>query len=114
MRQSGVEKHPSIAVSNPASQKVTSSAAFSSDAGNNNNENVYDGTGNAGVDTYRKWSKLQSARGVTRRISDWSQLKQIATMVAGIASLLFLNGLSSMPCGTTRRMRWQSPVPTSV
>lgn len=41
-----------LAVSNPSSQKVTSSAAFSSGAGNNNNANIYDGTGNAGTDTY--------------------------------------------------------------
>ncbi|KAL7920314.1 hypothetical protein ACQKWADRAFT_322215 [Trichoderma austrokoningii] len=43
-----------LAVSNPSSQKVTSSAAFSSGAGNNNNNaNIYDGTGNAGSDTYK-------------------------------------------------------------
>jgi hypothetical protein len=45
-----------LAVSNPSSQKVTSSAAFSSGAGNNNNANIYDGTGNAGTDTYSKSS----------------------------------------------------------
>ncbi|KAK1248994.1 hypothetical protein MKX08_007214 [Trichoderma sp. CBMAI-0020] len=42
-----------LAVSNPSGQKVTSSAAFSSGAGNNNNANIYDGTGNGGSDTYR-------------------------------------------------------------
>lgn len=43
-----------LAVSNPSGQKVTSSSAFSSGAGNNNNANIYDGTGNAGSDTYSK------------------------------------------------------------
>lgn len=41
-----------LAVSNPSGQKVTSSAAFSSGAGNNNNANIFDGTGNGGSDTY--------------------------------------------------------------
>lgn len=45
-----------LAVSNPSSQKVTSSAAFSSGAGNNNNANIFDGTGNGGKDTYSKFS----------------------------------------------------------
>lgn len=45
-----------LAVSNPSSQKITSSAAFSSGAGNNNNANIYDGTGNAGSDTYSNYS----------------------------------------------------------
>lgn len=45
-----------LAVSNPSSQKVTSSAAFSSGAGNNNNANIFDGTGNAGSDTYSNFS----------------------------------------------------------
>ncbi len=43
----------SIAVSNPSTQKVTSSAAFTSGAGNKNNANIYDGTGNGGSDYYR-------------------------------------------------------------
>ncbi|KAL7930650.1 hypothetical protein V8C35DRAFT_131997 [Trichoderma chlorosporum] len=43
-------------VSNPSTQKVTSSAAFSSGAGNNNNANIFDGTGNRGSDTYKCYS----------------------------------------------------------
>ncbi|QGA16123.1 hypothetical protein EYB26_003790 [Talaromyces marneffei] len=39
-------------VSNPSSQRVTSSEAFSTGAGNSNNDNIYDGTGNAGTDRY--------------------------------------------------------------
>ncbi|KAL7899944.1 hypothetical protein HDV63DRAFT_416638 [Trichoderma sp. SZMC 28014] len=42
-----------LAVTNPSAQKVTNSAAFSSGAGNNNNANIYDGTGNGGQDTYK-------------------------------------------------------------
>lgn len=44
-----------LAVTNPSAQKVTNSAAFSSGAGNNNNANIYDGTGNGGQDTYSKF-----------------------------------------------------------
>ncbi|KAH8690724.1 hypothetical protein BGW36DRAFT_401098 [Talaromyces proteolyticus] len=43
---------PHLLVSNPSSQQVTSSAAFSSGAGNKDNSNIYDGTGNAGKDNY--------------------------------------------------------------
>ena len=39
-------------VSNPSSQQVTSSQAFSTGAGNTNNANYDDGTGNGGSDTY--------------------------------------------------------------
>jgi len=49
----GVQKEArAAAVSNPSSQKVTSSAAFSSGAGNTANSNINDGTGNRGTDTY--------------------------------------------------------------
>ena len=40
-------------VSNPSSQQVTSSQAFSTGAGNRNNANIYDGTGNGGTDIYK-------------------------------------------------------------
>jgi len=49
-------QHPSnlsILVTNPSSQKLTNSQAFTTGAGNTNNGNIYDGTGNAGTDTYR-------------------------------------------------------------
>ncbi|KAH8810978.1 hypothetical protein F5884DRAFT_263494 [Xylogone sp. PMI_703] len=39
-------------VSNPSSAKVTNGQAFNTGAGNNNNGNIYDGTGNGGTDTY--------------------------------------------------------------
>lgn len=41
-------------MSNPSSQQVTSSEAFTTGAGNYNNDNIYDGTGNAGTDQYSK------------------------------------------------------------
>lgn len=41
-----------VLVSNPSSAKVTNSEAFSTGAGNNNNANIYDGTGNGGSDSY--------------------------------------------------------------
>ncbi|EED17337.1 hypothetical protein TSTA_111730 [Talaromyces stipitatus ATCC 10500] len=43
---------PHELVSNPSGQKVTSSEAFTSGAGNRDNSNIYDGTGNAGTDQY--------------------------------------------------------------
>jgi len=41
-----------VDVSNPSSAQVTNSAAFTSGAGNTNNANIYDGTGNGGSDSY--------------------------------------------------------------
>ncbi|QKX54151.1 uncharacterized protein TRUGW13939_01235 [Talaromyces rugulosus] len=46
------EGAPHVLVSNPSSQQVTSSDAFSSGAGNNDNANIYDGTGDVGTDQY--------------------------------------------------------------
>lgn len=43
---------PSPDVSNPSSQQVTNSEAFTTGAGNTNNANIDDGTGNGGSDTY--------------------------------------------------------------
>lgn len=43
---------PHVLVSDPSSQQVTSSDAFSSGAGNKNNSNIYDGTGDGGNDQY--------------------------------------------------------------
>lgn len=44
---------PRSGVDNPSSQQVTSSQAFNTGAGNRNNANYNDGTGNAGTDTYK-------------------------------------------------------------
>lgn len=41
-----------VAVSNPSGAKVTSTQAFNTGAGNKNNANIQDGTGNRGSDTY--------------------------------------------------------------
>ncbi|RAO69016.1 uncharacterized protein BHQ10_005028 [Talaromyces amestolkiae] len=43
---------PHELVSDPSSQQVTSSEAFTTGAGNYDNGNIYDGTGNAGTDQY--------------------------------------------------------------
>jgi hypothetical protein len=43
---------PHELVSDPSSQQVTSSEAFTSGAGNEDNSNIYDGTGSAGTDQY--------------------------------------------------------------
>jgi len=45
-------KGPRPLVSDPSSQQVTSSQAFSTGAGNKDNSNIYDGTGNGGSDVY--------------------------------------------------------------
>jgi hypothetical protein len=59
LRQKGIQDGaPHVLVSNPSSQKVTSSGAFSSGAGNNDNTNIYDGTGNAGTDKYSKQNSV--------------------------------------------------------
>ncbi|TVY71427.1 hypothetical protein LSUE1_G006464 [Lachnellula suecica] len=46
---------PTVLVSNPSSQKVTSTTAFTNGAGNNNNQNTTDGIG-AGKDVYNCYS----------------------------------------------------------
>jgi hypothetical protein len=76
-----------VLVSNPSSQKVTSSAAFSSGAGNNDNSNIYDGTGNGGSDKYSK--SMHCQYGFSAPISN---TKQTATMEAGKAFPTSLNG----------------------
>lgn len=49
---------PHELVSDPSSQQVTSSEAFTTGAGNHDNGNIYDGTGNAGTDQYSKLPSL--------------------------------------------------------
>jgi hypothetical protein len=62
LRQKEIQKGaPHVLVSDPSSQQVTSSDAFSSGAGNNDNANIYDGTGYVGTDQYSKakeWRRL--------------------------------------------------------
>ena len=45
---------PHELISNPSSQKVTSSQAFTTGAGNEDNANIYDGTGSVGTDQYSR------------------------------------------------------------